>query len=183
MEVFESNKKLSGEEGRKMNKLIAAIGVVSLLSLGLAMDSNAMESMAPRGGTPSEVIGLIGTQVQSTEGDVVGSISDFIFDTGGRAVFAILYQGAYEDFDFGRHVAVPFGLLSITETEPGHAAVVINVDKEVLFAAPAYDRTTEMSWSEWGQDVYRYYGQQPYWTMEESGEAAPTMNEPEAYYP
>ena len=166
-----------------MNKLFALIGVVSLLSLGFVMDSNATESMAPMGGAPSEVIGLIGNQVQTPDGEVVGAITDFIFDTKNRAVFAILYQGDREDFDFARHVAVPFGLLSITETEPGHATVIVNADKEVLFAAPAYDRNTEMTWNEWGQDVYRYYGQQPYWTMEESGKTEPAMGESEAYYP
>ena len=150
-----------------MNKLFALIGVVSLLSLGFVIDSNAVESMAPQGAAPSEVIGLVGTQVQTLDGDGVGTITDFIFDTNDRAVFAILYQGAYEDFDLARHVAVPFGFLSIMETEPDHATVVINVDKETLFSAPAYDRNMETSWSDWGQDVYRYYGQEPYWTMEE----------------
>jgi len=166
-----------------MKKLFALIGVVSLLALGFAMNSTATESMAPRGAMPSEVINLIGDQVQTPDGDVVGTITEFIFDTEGRAVFAILYQGTVEDFDVARHVAVPFGLLSITENEPAHATVVVNADKEVLFAAPAYDRNTEMSWSDWGQDVYRYYGQQPYWTMEESERSAPATGEPEAYYP
>jgi hypothetical protein len=166
-----------------MNKLFALIGVVSLLSLGFVMESNATEPMAPTGGAPSEVIGLVGDEVQTLDGEVVGTITDFIFDTNDRAVFAILYQGAYEDFDLARHVAVPFGLLTVTEMEPAHHTVYINFDKEVLFAAPAYDRNTEMSWSEWGQDVYLYYGQQPYWTMEESGKTEPAMGEPEAYYP
>ena len=164
-----------------MKKLFALIGVVSLLSLGLVMDSNAMESMAPTGGSASEVINLIGNQVQTPDGEVVGTITDFVFDTSGQSVFAILYQGDREDFDVARHVAVPFGLLSITETEPAHWTVIVNADKEVLFSAPAYDRNTEMSWSDWGQDVYRYYGLQPYWTMEESGKEAPAMGEPETY--
>jgi hypothetical protein len=174
---------LAPKEGIKMKKLFALIAVGSLLSFGLLMDSKAMESMAPRGGTASEVTGLVGTQVQTTEGDVVGSISEFIFDTEGRAVFAIVYQGAYQDFDVSRYVALPFSLLSVREMDPAHLAVVFNGEKERIFAASAYDRKTEMSWSDWGQDVYRYYGLQPYWTMEESEEAAPAMGEPEAYYP
>jgi hypothetical protein len=173
---------LAPKEGGNMKKLFALIAVGSLLSFGLLMDSKAMESMAPRGGTASEVTGLIGTQVQTTEGDVVGSISEFIFDTGGRAVFAIVYQGSYEDFDVSRYVAVPFSLLSVMELDPAHLAVVFNGEKERILAASAYDRNTEMSWNDWGQDVYRYYGLQPYWTIE-SEEAAPAMGEPEAYYP
>jgi sporulation protein YlmC with PRC-barrel domain len=164
-----------------MKKLFALIGVVSLLTLGFVLDSNATESMAPKGGSASEVINLIGNQVQTPDGEVVGTITDFVFDSSGQSVFAILYQGDREDFDFARHVAVPFRLLSITENEPALPTVIVNVDKEVLFAAPAYDRNTEMSWSDWGQDVYRYYGLQPYWTMEESGKEAPTMGEAETY--
>ncbi len=168
-----------------MKNLLARIGVASLLTLGLAMNSNAAEPMVPAGGSASEVINLIGNQVQTLDGDVVGTITDFIFDTNGQAVFAILYQGDREDFDVSRHVAIPFGLLSITEIEPAHWSVIVNVDKEVLFAAPAYDRNTEMSWADWGQDVYRYYGQQPYWTTEteESEKSAPAAGELEDYYP
>jgi sporulation protein YlmC with PRC-barrel domain len=151
-----------------MKTILALLGVISLLSFGLAVNSTAAEPMAPTGGLPSEVTDLVGSQVQTFDGHVVGSIADFIFDTGGRAVFAILYQGDRENFDVSRHVAVPFGLLSFRKMGPGHWTVTVNADKGALFAAPRYEKNAEMNWSDWGKDVYRYYGQQPYWTMEES---------------
>ncbi len=148
-------------------KFLSIIVFASLLSLGFEGYSNSMPSLARKEGLPSTLTDLIGTQVKNPSGDVLGTISDFTLDPMGLP-FAVIYQGAIEDFDVARYVAVPLNALSISGTKPGKKSVVLNIDRQELFAAPRFDRrkAMNMSLSQW-EKIYRYYGQVPYWKEEE----------------
>ncbi len=149
-----------------MNKTMTILVVVCLLGFGFVGSSKAASSMA-QAQLPCDTADLIGTQVWNPAGEVLGSISDLVFDPRQPAV-AILYQGDVEDFDLARYVAVPFTALLISGTEPSQMTVVLNIDKEKLFSAPRFDRTKDLNDFKWAAGVYRYFGQQPYWTEEES---------------
>ena len=146
-----------------MNKILIILGVVCFLSLGFAAYSNAADFIARGEFTTCEATNLIGTQVKSPEGKVVGSISEFIFDPHGLPVLTILYQSELEDLDVARHVAVPFAALSISEMKPGELTAVLNIDREKLLSAPSFDRKKDLNTTRWA-GIYRYFGQQPSWT-------------------
>ena len=155
-----------------MNKILTILGLLCFLGLGFAGYSNAADFIARGEFTSCEATDLIGTQVKSPEGEVVGSISEFLFDPHGLPVLAILYQSELAGLDAARHVAVPFTALSVSEIKPGELTAVLNVETEKLLAAPSFDRKKDLNFNRWA-GIYQYFGQQPYWTEMESEEAAP----------
>ena len=166
-----------------MKKNLVLLMVVCLLVLGSGENSKAKEAMNGEERVSCGMTDLLGTQVKNPAGEVLGSISNFVFDWKGKPVLAVIYQGAHDDLDFARHVAVPFGALSFLETDPGEMTAILDIDGEKLAAAPRFDRTKEPTKTEW-EDIYRYYGHQPYWTEEESAKTAPaTVEWEEFYYP
>lgn len=160
-----------------MNKMLIILGVVCFLGLGFGGISNAAGPIARGEFTTCEAVDLIGTEVKSPEGEVLGSISEFVFDPHGLPVLTILYQSDLDGLDVARHVAVPFTALSISEIRPGELNGILNIEKEKLFSAPSFDRKKDLNIARW-TDIYRYFGQQPYWTEEESEEAASATNSP-----
>ena len=163
-----------------MSKIFTILAVVCLLGFGFVGGPNGSSARAQTGLT-SGAADLIGTQVTNPAGEILGSISDLVFDPKGRPVAAILYQGDLEDFDVTRQVAVPFSVLSISEMRSSQMSVVLNIVEEELYSAPRFDKTRDlkvMNDMQWAAGVYRYFGQQPYWTEKESEEAAPTTNSP-----
>jgi hypothetical protein len=154
------------KEEKKMKKgitILIAVAFFSVMSSSAlyAMGSSPKEKVMTR----SEVTHLIGTEVKNPSGQVLGSIRDFVFDTNGQVLFAVL---SYEN----KSVAIPYRALSISSaTKPEE--IVLNADKEKLDGAPAFDRQKAATDREWAADVYRYFGQQPYWTEEKAQPATP----------
>jgi hypothetical protein len=161
---------LKNNKKAKMPKKILAIGVLlSFLSFGINAYSNSKGSMAEKKGLPSTLTDLIGLQVKNPVGDDLGMISDITLDPMGLP-FVVLYQGAIEDFDVARYVLVPFSAFSISKTKSPEKAVILNFDRQRLLAAPSFDRSKGMNMrpSQW-EEIYRYYGQIPYWKKEGAG--------------
>lgn len=159
---------VSSKEGREMKKRIIVLTVVSLLSLGLVGNIHAMGSMDKGGLMTYETFDLRGIQVRNPEGDTLGSISDFVIDPKGRIIFVVLYSRGSLAYDDGKYVAVPFSALSISEVKPHEMSAVINMDKWKMESAPSFDMATDLNDKEGAVDIYRYFGQQPYWTEKES---------------
>jgi hypothetical protein len=150
-------------------KITTLLVLVSLLSLGMAPPSDSKGSLAEKEGLPSTLTDLIGMQVKNRVGDDLGMISDITLDPMGLP-FVVLYQGAIEDFDVARYVLVPFSAFSISKTKSPEKAVILNFDRQRLLAAPSFDRSKGMNMrpSQW-EEIYRYYGQIPYWKKEGAG--------------
>jgi len=145
-----------------MNKMLMGLSGVAVLGLALVANAYAMGSMHKNDMALNyDVNRLIGTQVKNSDGEVLGSINDFVFDKDGRVIFAVL------DHD-GKYVAIPFSAFSISGAKPEEARVVLNVNEQKLDGAPEFDRTKAMTDRRWAGDVYRYFGQQPYWTEPEA---------------
>jgi hypothetical protein len=154
-------------EAEMVKKIIVILALISFLSLGNDAHSNPTGSLAKKQGLPSTLTDLIGMEVRNSAGEVLGMISDFTLDPMGLP-FAVLYQGAIEDFDVARYVLVPFSFSSFSGTKPGEKAVILNIDRHRLLAAPPFDRSKVMNMSlgRWGK-IYRYFGQVPFWQEQE----------------
>lgn len=145
-----------------MNKPLSILSFLAVFGLALVASAYAMGSMHKNDMAMNyDVNRLIGTQVRSSNGEALGSINDFVFDKDGRVMFAVL------DHD-NKYVAIPFSALSISGNKPEEATVVLNADRQKLDGAPEFDRTKAMTDRRWATDVYRYFGQQPYWTEPEA---------------
>jgi len=109
---------------------------------------------------------IIGTEVQNKRGDYLGKITDLMIDpTDGRIVFAVLSHGGVLGIPT-RFVAVPFSVLT-----PRHEKKIflLEVSREKMAAAPSFDREhwPDVANREWSGDIYRYYGQMPYWEADD----------------
>lgn len=104
---------------------------------------------------------IVGTQVKNPQGEVVGKIDDLVFDDEGRISFAVLGYGGF--LGIGQNlVAVPITSLSYVG-QPRHFA--LNTTKEDIQSAPLFGKKA-LDDPGWANGVYRYFGQQPYWTKE-----------------
>ncbi len=127
------------------------------LSLGYSVAHSCSTGAVASGGfTAYEVNNLVGTQVRNPAGEMLGTITDFVIDSNGRIVFAILTRQFLSEY-----IAVPFSALSL---KPEENIFVLNTTLDELESAPAFSKATMDN--RWTEDVYRYFGQQPYWTEE-----------------
>jgi len=101
-----------------------------------------------------------GTHVENMQGEDLGTLDDFVIDTDGRVGFAILAHGE-------KLVAVPFDAITYDRVEK---RLSLNMSKDRIESAPAFDKSIDLSRSAWADDIYRYYGVQPYWGEERLGE-------------
>jgi len=144
-----------------MNRMLAVIAVVSILSLGFVVGTQA-KSMAQRGFTTYETTHLVGLTVKARDGVQLGRIFDLVVDSNGHVDFAIVGQPGAEDSP-GRLVVVPFSTLMISKENSYKISVVFNADKEKFYEGP--DRSDiNLSNPKQVASVDRYYGVQPYWT-------------------
>jgi sporulation protein YlmC with PRC-barrel domain len=114
---------------------------------------------------------LMGAEVKLPGGGGAGRINDLVIDSSdGRIAFLVLSDVPGRSTDL---VAVPFGVLSTG----GGNAFVLRTTPEHLALARSYDGSADLNNSTWAGDVYRYFGQQPYWT--EEMRMGPASEEPE----
>lgn len=101
---------------------------------------------------------LMGAEVQLPDGSAAGRINDFVIDSSdGRIAFLVLSDVSGRPTTL---VAVPFGILSAR----GGGVFVLNTTRDQLALARGFDEPNDLKSPRWAGDVYRYFGQQPYWT-------------------
>jgi len=114
---------------------------------------------------------LMGAEVKLPGGDAAGRINDFVIDSSdGRVAFLVLSDVPGRSTTL---VAVPFGIL----TARSGNAFGLNTTQEHLAMVPSFDESGDLDNSRWAGDVYRYFGQQPYWTEEMRMEPASEKSE------
>jgi sporulation protein YlmC with PRC-barrel domain len=102
---------------------------------------------------------LMGARIETPKGEDVARINDLVVDTEkGHVVYLVLSDVAGQE---GKLVALPFDTLS----ELRENVYVLNVTKDTLFAAPDF-KWTDVTDRKYAEDIYRYYGLQPYWESE-----------------
>jgi hypothetical protein len=148
-----------------MRKMMLIMPLVFALVFGYGVVKSSAGEWMSSEDEPGMAI-LIGAAVKNHEGEDLGFINDFVSDPYGRISFAILLHGTYEEYgDEGRRVAVPFAALSC-----GFQDCVLDSSKEQLDSAPVFISKSDLEDLRMAEDIYRYFGQQPYWTEEETME-------------
>ena len=107
-------------------------------------------------GNPGPV--LMGATVESKDGKMTPRIDDLVIDSkDGRVAFLVVDRvpGRFEQ------VAVPFSELSMSGN-----VFSLNTTGEKLAAAPGFDESADMNNLKYAENVYKYFGQRPYWTEE-----------------
>ncbi len=147
-----------------MKKVLNLTVVLSVLTLGLLVASlYASESNSlgwDRSYQASEIIGL---WVTNHEGKYLGKVQDFVFDPDGHVMFAIVGFSKFNWRLIGENsVAVPFKALGY-ERDAKHPMLVTDITWERFKSAPRFAKNDLMN-PQREAEIYRYFGQQPYWT-------------------
>lgn len=105
---------------------------------------------------------LNGAAVENLEGEKLGKVEELMIDpSNGRIAYAVLSFGGI--LGFGEKLfAVPWDALFV---DTKNEVVVLDIDKQTLKKAPAFDKDNWPDTNDhgWLVDVYSYYGYRPYW--------------------
>jgi sporulation protein YlmC with PRC-barrel domain len=104
----------------------------------------------------------IGKKVTNVEGETLGTVHDLVWDSDGKISFAIISYGGFLGLG-EKKAAIPFSAL--TYDEEGKR-VTCNVSKNQLAGAPDFKDKEDLTHRFFAEELYRYYGVQPYWTGE-----------------
>lgn len=105
---------------------------------------------------------VLGSPVMNHDGKYLGRVKDLVFDQEGRVTFAIVGFGKYWRVIGEDSVAVPFSALGY---DPKEKRLVVDVSWERFRSAPRFSKTEAMD-RQREEEIYRFFGQQPYWTEE-----------------
>jgi sporulation protein YlmC with PRC-barrel domain len=119
----------------------------------------ADDQMAMSMGKPSALSSLVSTDITNQKGEYLGRVADFVIDSQGHVTFVVVAHGGFLRFN-EKEVAVPFGAFSYDRYR---MHFVLDLTQDKLYAAPAFTKRDLFN-EKWAGDVYRYFGQAPYWT-------------------
>ena len=140
------------------------LSLMTVLVIGFSHHEVTSKEPISKTQTAFEVSQLLRSDVQNPQGEVLGTIKDFIVDASGRIEFAILFQKHSTITGDGRNVAIPFDALTY-HALPGR--FVLNMTMERLSSAPSFDPSEALTNPGFAEDVYRYFGLGPQWTKPE----------------
>jgi len=143
-----------------MEKWPVIIGLIFVFALGIGVGAVYFGGGQSNWDRAYALSDIKGSQVKNMQGEDLGTLDDFVIDTDGRVGFAILSHA-------DKLVAVPFDAITYDQSEK---RLSLNMSKERIESAPAFDKTTDLSRPAWTDEIYRYYGVQPYWGEERLGE-------------
>ena len=138
----------------------------------ISPDRSTHAMRAERLGRAEKASDLIGMEVKNYQGDKLGKVDDLALDVEtGRIVQVILSTGGFVGIGDTLY-AVPPGAL---HHDVANKVIHLNADKETLKAAPRFET---MKWAECCDpshvgEVYRYYGEQPYFTGSHENDNTP----------
>ena len=134
------------------------------------MSDRVAENAASMAGFSGEKIApaLIGAMVRSIDGKASVRIDDLVIDSkDGHLVFAIVDQVPGRG---NAQVAVPY-----EEVAMGRSGLVLNTTEQKLAAASTFNESADSNNFKKAEDIYRFFGEQPYWT--EGGHMSGSMME------
>ena len=105
---------------------------------------------------------VTGNKVVNPQQEDLGKIEHMMIDLDrGRIAYAVLSFGGFLGMG-DKLFAIPWSSLALDTLEH---RFILNVDKELLKAAPGFDKEhwPNMADHTWGAKVYTYYGVKPYW--------------------
>jgi sporulation protein YlmC with PRC-barrel domain len=148
-----------------MKKIMMVLMAVSLIAFGFAAGASAAGMDQSMGKGAKDVSALVGKDVQNMQGEDLGEVKDFIHDQSGEISLAIISHGGFMGVG-EKDVAVPYSALSFNESGDHF---VLNATEEQLANAPAITGDENLSDRSFAEEVYRHFGERPYWTDEGAG--------------
>ena len=109
-------------------------------------------------GRPYSFISMFGTSVLNAKGEYLGRVSEFVMDSKGHAIFVVVSHGGFGGIG-KKDIAVPYGSFSYDRQK---GQFILDVTSDKMKMAPAFKKQDLYS-EKWAEDMYRYFGQAPYW--------------------
>jgi len=142
-----------------MKRITLAVVLVSVLIFGYGVVKAMAQEIMPKSGETSEASKLLGKSVKNSQGEDLGTITDVVTGPEGGVGFVVLKYWISDDTQ--KRVAVPFGRLSCKEQ-----GCILNTSKEAFDSAPVFVFEEDLAEPKLAEEIYRYFGVQPYWTEE-----------------
>jgi len=142
-----------------MRRIMLATVLALSLIFGYTVAGPMAHEIKEKSGETSEVSNLLGKGVKNPQGEDLGTITDVVAGPEGRIAFAVLSYWISSDTQM--RVAVPFDALSCEGQN-----CVLNTSRETFDSAPTFVLEGELAEQKLAEDIYRYFGVQPYWTEE-----------------
>lgn len=157
-----------------MKRILSILAAVTFIAFGFTAGASAggmdkstkstkMESTMDK--DAKDFSALVGKDVKNMEGDDIGEVKEFIHDQDGKISLAVISHGGFMGVG-EKDVAVPYSALSFNESEDHF---VLNVSKDQLASAPEIRGDENLSDRSFAEEVYRHFGERPYWTDEGTG--------------
>ena len=140
-----------------MGRIMPAAVLILALIFGYTVPNAMAQGTMEKSGKASEVSELVGKGVKNPKGEDLGTIIDVVAGPEERVAFAVLSYWVSTDTQM--RVAIPFSTLSC-----GEQNCVLKISKETLDSAPDFVLEDELVEPKLAEDIYRYFGVQPYWT-------------------
>jgi hypothetical protein len=140
-----------------MRKIILAAILTLALIFGFAVPNVTASGMMEKSGETSEVNELLGKGVKNPKGEDLGTITDLVAGPEGHIAFAVVSYWISADTQM--RVAVPFSALSCEGQK-----CTLNASRETFDSAPTFVLEGDLAEQKLAEDIYRYFGMQPYWT-------------------
>jgi len=148
---------------RKLMMFLTAMTLIAFAFMSTSVFAGGMKD--PVGKTHEEVSLWIGKEVKNTQGEDLGIVEDFVRDSEGKLSFAVVSHGGFLGFG-EKKVAIPYSALTY-DKEKQYFTCDISEDR---FAnAPEFEDEAKLHDRSFAEEVYRYFGQHPYWTEESMG--------------
>ncbi len=143
------------KDGRKMKKIVSVSLIVVFLFVLAPILPAFNTAGTPAGwGKTYKLSKLNKSEVKNLQGKMLGEIEDFVIDSQGRIPFVLLSHGE-------KIIVVPYSALAIEGN-----FLVLDVSEEKLASAPAVGEKEDSIDQAKAKEIYRYFGQTPYWTEE-----------------
>ena len=152
---------------KKMMMLFVAMAFIAFVSISgniyAADDAKPMDkaakSAAPMDKT-QDFSHWIGKDVKNAAGEDLGDVKDFVRDDNGRISLVVLSHGGFMGIG-EKKVAVPFSAFSYDQNADH---LVLDATKDQLANAPKFADDKKIADRAYAEEVYRHFGQRPYWT-------------------
>lgn len=115
----------------------------------------------------------IGKDVRNPSGEDLGDVRDFVRDEDGRISLVVLSHGGFLGLGEKR-VAVPFSALTHDQNQDH---LVLDATKEQVENAPRVADDLNLADRTYAEEVYRHFGQRPYWTEQTPAAGAGDVQE------
>jgi hypothetical protein len=142
-----------------MGRIMFAAVLILTLVFGYTVPNVMADEMTQKSGKTSEVSELFGKGVKNPKGEDLGTITDLVAGPGGFLAFAVLSYWISADTQM--RVAVPFSALSCEGQK-----CILNASRETFDSAPTFVLEGDLAEQKLAEDIYRYFGLQPYWIEE-----------------